>query len=558
MRYSTAFLRTLREKPRNADNTAHELLIRAGYLRPSAAGLTALSPLGARVLDLLKARALGAFAASGAGERWITPPPFPGTTRERPPHADLKRALKELRAKPRNQFFLAECHEEMLCALAGMLNASYKDLPVTLASTQWTQRDTARGSTSLLWPRLFPMASAIALAPDEAVLEQRCEALARSCRAALQDIDVVALDATGASGTSPAWREFAVLSESGDEELLLCGGCGYAAEADRAVSVFPPYAQDEAPAAVQSILGENIVGTAELARFAGIDPRKTTKTLIFESDGRPVAVAVRGEYDVSETKTADLLGSGELRLSSSERIQELTAAEVGYAGPVGLPAHVPVLWDHSTAGRVNFEAGANKTHYHLLNLNFDRDVPLPEKFVDVRRAREGELCGRCRRTPLERKRALKIAHVSQPGTLYSETLGASYTAKDGKPHPMLLACCGVDLFRLLAAVVEQHHDARGIAWPKHMAPFDVHLISLPGAEARAEEVYRRFRAASAEVLWDDRTAAAGAKFADADLIGIPARVVISPRTGESIEWKARRGEAVELISIDDAIKRVTS
>jgi prolyl-tRNA synthetase len=189
-------------------------------------------------------------------------------------------------------------------------------------------------------------------------------------------------------------------------------------------------------------------------------------------------------------------------------------------------------------------------------VNFDRDVPKPERFVDVRKIKEGEVCGSCRQGRLTMRKALRLGHISQLGTMYSRVLRANFASRNGKSEPLLLSSCGIDMMRLFAAIVEQHSDEKGIAWPDSIAPFAATLVSLPGVESRAREIYEKFLQAGLDLLWDDRDAPAGAKFADADLIGIPIRLLISSRTGEKLEWKERRADITELVSAEEAIRRL--
>jgi prolyl-tRNA synthetase len=189
-------------------------------------------------------------------------------------------------------------------------------------------------------------------------------------------------------------------------------------------------------------------------------------------------------------------------------------------------------------------------------VNFDRDVPKPGQFADVRKIKEGEVCAACGQGKLKVQKALRLGHVSQLGTMYSKELKANFTSRDGKSEPMLLSSCGIDMMRLFAAIVEQHSDEKGIVWPETIAPFAANLLSLPGVESRAGEIYEKCAQAGLDLLWDDRDAPAGAKFADADLIGIPVRLVISSRTGDKLEWKGRRADSTELLYAEEAIRRL--
>jgi prolyl-tRNA synthetase len=545
MRYSKVLGKTMREAPRGVEGPA-SLLLRAGLLRSPAPGVFTLLPLGRRVAANLSRIVAEEFARAGA--QTLETPPYAPTFRERGPLAELKRELADCRPEMRQQYFLAASHEETLAALAGSLAVSHRELPLLVAGEQWKYRDenTAASLTSARW---FSMHGAYAFDAGEEGAARSRDLFAAACRAAFERMGLNAI----AMG-----NDFAVFSEAGDEPALACGSCGYAALEADAESLFAPFPQDEEPLPQEAIFGPNLISTAELAAFARIDPRKTTKTLLFQAGRRVIAACVRGEFGVSEAKLARLTGCSSLELVAPETIRELTGAEVGYAGPLGLPAEVEVFWDHSMEGRINFEAGANRTDFHLLNLNFGRDVPLPERFVDIRQAREGEQCARCGGGRLAARRVLRIANVSTPGTIYSKALGAMYAGKDGRSAPIAITASGIEMTRLMAAVAERHSDARGLAWPRGLAPFAAHLVSLGNAEDRASQLYECLRNAGIEVLWDDRQGGAGVKFGDADLIGVPVRLVVSPKTGDNVEWKERGADAAEMISAADAVNRLNA
>lgn len=556
MRYSKLFGKTLREIPKNVSATSQQLLLRAGFIKSLGQGAFLLMPLACRVLQNVD-RIFRAEATARGVQFLEAPPPAPGILKEGAAGAEVKRALSACRPQIRQQYPMAAQHEDDLSMLAGALPMTYKELPFSLGISRWQYREDSRGAAPLAFARRFPVHAAYSFDADKESAQNSGLELLAVCRAAFTQMGVqVAAPETGAAPGLPASTEFIALSEAGDEDVIRCGGCHCFASLERAQSIFPEFRQDEAPRPIEAVFGPGIVGTAELAAFVGIPVQKTTKALLFQADDGIVAVCVRGEYDISETKLAALLGCSTLKLAPAGAVKDLTGADVGYAGPVGLPEAVRTVWDLTTEGRVNFEAGANRTDYHLINVNFGRDLPKPGEFVDVRKIKEGETCARCHQGRLTAQRGIRIGHVSQLGTMYSKELKAAYASKAGRPEPMYLSCYGIDIHRLMAAVVEQNSDKKGILWPSRIAPFQAHLISLPGVESRARDLYDRLRHERIDVLWDDRETPGGAKFGDADLIGIPIRLVISARAGENVEWKERRSENVELISIEEVIRRL--
>ena len=227
---------------------------------------------------------------------------------------------------------------------------------------------------------------------------------------------------------------------------------------------------------------------------------------------------------------------------------------MGYAGRVGLPEAVEVVWDLTAEGRTNFEAGANKTDNHNINVNFERDVKKPDKFIDVRLVKTDENCPQCQKGRLKELNTIELGHVFKLGTIYSIAMGASFVDENNKSKPLVMGCYGIGMTRILSAAVEQHHDDKGIIWPASIAPFKVHLISLKDGEAKAGEIYRKLMDSKIEVLWDEREESAGVKFADADLIGIPIRLVVSKKTGEEIELKMRAESNVKLLTESELFK----
>jgi prolyl-tRNA synthetase len=271
---------------------------------------------------------------------------------------------------------------------------------------------------------------------------------------------------------------------------------------------------------------------------------------------------VRGDCDVNEIKVVNFLGCKMLRLASAEKIKELTGADVGYAGPIGLPASVRIIADHAVGDRVNFECGANKTNYHNINVNFGRDLPEPE-YGDFKLARAGEGCPRCAGTLLS-ARGIEVGHIFELGTKYSEKMNCRFLDAQGKSQPAVMGCYGIGITRMAAAWIEQNHDDDGIIWAPQIAPFEAHLIGLnledPAVSAHAEKIYGQLQDAGIEVLFDDRLARAGEKFSDADLIGIPARLTVSKRALEQgkIEFKWRRAPKAELLSLEEVQARLAA
>ena len=349
-------------------------------------------------------------------------------------------------------------------------------------------------------------------------------------------------------------HEFVVESEIGETKFLATQDAKYQAHVD--VAKFTKYKEvtHEEMKPLQNVEGKGMIGVYELAKYLKIPAEKTTKTLIFETEKHEIiAAAVNGIYDINETKLKNILQCSDLKLASPEIIKKITGAEVGYAGILNLPKSVRVIMDESLANRANFECGANRTNFHSINVNFDRDLAIPDQFYDIALAKENYIAKDGKQNLIE-KRGIEVGNIFQLGYHYTSLMkGANFIDNDGKAKPYYMGCYGIGLGRTLAAVVEVNHDEKGICWPKEVAPFDYHLISLPGGEEFAIKVYQELSQKGFDVLWDDRDISAGAKFADADLIGIPVRLVVSQKTGDKVEMKLRKNTTNTLVSLSDLL-----
>lgn len=542
-----------------SDVVSHQLLLRAGFITPVAAGIYSFLPLGFRVLEKIDQIIKEELAKRGV-QHLLMPFVHPATLWEETGRfAKMQKILAVFDANHGGKYLLAPTHEETVTDVARHFIGSYRDLPVILNQNQWKYRDEVRAVGGLLRTREFLMQDAYSFDRDEDGLAKSFDLMSEAYHAIFRRMGfsptVVKADSGPIGGTGS--EEFMVESDSGEDRIFVCNQCDYKANVEKAESIFSSFEQKETEQPMQEVLGKGIIGVEALAKFLNIPVAKTTKTLLYQADKRVVAVCVRGEYNASEVKLANYLKCINLSLASAETVKKLTGAEVGYAGPIGLPKEISVIWDKSTEGRVNFEAGANRTHYHNINVNFGRDVESPKEFVDIREVKEGEVCVKCHKGKLAEKKAIELGHVFKLGTLYSEAMNAHFRDSDGRKKPIIMGCYGIGMTRVMAAVVEVHHDEKGIIWPGAIAPFEVHLVSLSGAEKQAEKVYKDLVAAGIDVLWDDRDESAGVKFADADLVGIPYRVVVSKKTGDKLEVKKRNESTTRLASFHEFLNEIS-
>lgn len=542
MKYSKLFGKTSKETPNDATAVSHKLLLRGGFIQQVTAGIYDFLPLGFRVLQKIDRIIREEFARSGVQDL-LMPAVHPLSLWEESGRIDKMGGILARFENEKGQgFLLAPTHEETVTDLARRHIRSYKDIPVILNQNQFKFRNELRVQGGLLRTREFIMQDAYSFDADQAGLDHSYQVMRDAYCRVFDRIGVsyfVVQADSGAMGGSGS-EEFMLPAEVGEDTIIKCPGCGYYANREAAVSEFETYPQDKKLKPMEEVTAPGLIGVEPLAKHLKLEVHQTTKTLLFQADDKIVAVMIRGEFDVNEVKLKNYLKCTDLALASPDTVKKVTKAEVGYAGPVNLPKEVRVVADFTTQGRTNFEAGGNKTDVHLVNVNFERDFPTPE-FVDIRSTRAGDKCSKCKEGKLETFHAIEMGHIFKLGTRYTECMNAAFTDKDGKRKPIIMGCYGIGITRLIAAAIEAYHDEKGIVWPKGIAPYQVHLVALGKVQKEAEELCHNLEKAGIEVLYDDRDEAAGAKFADADLIGIPLRLVISERTlkNQAVEWKER-------------------
>ncbi len=561
MKYSKLFGKTSKEVPNDATAVSHQLLLRGGFIQQVTSGIYQFLPLGFRVLQKIDRIIREEFARSGVQDL-LMPAVHPASLWEESGRINKMGGILARFENDKGQaFVLAPTHEETVTDLARRCIRSYKDLPVIVNQNQFKFRNELRVQGGLLRTREFIMQDAYSFDTDQAGLDESYQVMRKAYQRVFDRVGakyfIVQAD-SGAMGGSGS-EEFMLPAEVGEDTILECKSCQYTANREAAVSEFETYPQEKTLKPMQEVVAPGLIGVEPLAKHLKLEVHQTTKTLLFQADGQVVAAMIRGEFEVNEVKLKNHLKCTNLSLASPETVRKVTQAEVGYAGPVNLPKNVRVVADLTTCDRTNFEAGGNKTNVHLVNVNFDRDFPLPE-FVDIRNAREGDRCFACKKGKLTTFHAIEIGHIFKLGTRYSESMKAQFTGKDGQRKPLIMGCYGIGITRLMAAAIETSHDEKGILWPKGIRPFDVHLVALGKSGQEADALYQKLQEEGIEVLYDDRDEGAGAKFADADLIGIPLRLVISERTlkNSAVEWKERAEKEAKEIKLDDLIKTIQS
>ena len=560
MKQSHLFGKTLREAPKDIGNKSTEYLLRAGFIAESVAGRYYMLPLGMRVQDKIMKVIEEEMNATGA-QKMTTPTLHPlelwkETNRTSSAGFELMKVADRRGA----EFALGGTAEEMFVDLVRRYTISYKDLPFTLYQFSQKFRDELRARGGLLRVREFMMKDAYSFHGDEADFKREYEVMWKAYERIFERFGLKVLVAESDNGYigGEYCHEFIVESEVGESKILAAEDGTYSAHEDVAVFLCQEMDDREEEKPMEDVEGKRIIGVEELAQYLNIPVEKTTKTILFEDEhGDVIAAAVRGGYDINETKLKHVACVHSLQLASAETVRRVTGAEVGYAGLLNLPKEVNIFMDESLRGRKNFEMGANRTDYHSVNVNFGRDIPEPEQFYDFKLAKAGFLTKDGK--PLVEKKGIEVGNIFQLGRHYSSRMNAVFVDAEGKQVEYYMGCYGIGIGRTLATIVEKYHDEKGMIWPEVVAPFQAHLISLCRKEEdkhQAEQIYQTLLKNHIEVLFDDRDGiTAGEKFADSDLIGIPFRLVVSPKTLEAnrVELKRRTGGDAELLSLAEII-----
>jgi len=561
MRWSQYYLFTTREVPNDAEVISHQLMVRTGMIKKVAAGIYSYLPFGWRSLTKLMAIVRREMDAAGAME--VQMPAIQPAELWQESGRWQKYGKELLRIKDRHErdFVFGPTHEEVITDFVRRDVKSYRQLPFNLYQIQTKFRDEVRPRFGLMRGREFIMKDAYSFDTGPEGLDVAYEAMRRAyCRifdACKLDYSAVEAD-TGSIGGS-ASHEFMVVAGSGESAVVRCPKCGYAANVEKAETRRDPAGEPHPQQDLQEVSTPGKKAVEDVARFLKMAPKRIVKTLIYETEKGLVAALIRGDREINEIKLANHLDVERLELASEEKVREATGAPVGFAGPVGLQG-IRLVADESVRNLTNFACGANKEDAHYTGANWGRDVELSE-FADFFLVAGGDPCPRCDGT-LEAFRGIEVGHIFKLGTKYSQAMGCTYTDEAGGEHPMIMGCYGLGIGRTVAAAIEQNHDQDGIVWPRPLAPFEVLLAGLNPDDAEVkrvtEELYGQLLEKGVEVFYDDRDERPGVKFKDADLIGLPVRLVVGAKSLKDgkVEVSLRRDREKHLVPVAEAVSRV--
>lgn len=562
MYMSQLYSPTLRETPSEAEIVSHQLMLRAGLMRRSAAGVYAFLPLGLRVIRKVEEIIRQEMNAI-AGQEVLLPIIQPSELWEQSGRwADYGDEMFRLKDRQGRQFCLGPTHEEIITALVRSEVRSYRQLPLRMYQIQNKYRDEMRPRFGLMRGREFIMKDMYSFDRDNEALDESYWAAYHAYERIFKRCGVEAHPVEADSGAigGDVTHEFMVLADSGEDLVLFCADCAYAANSERAEGVRAPANPQNRPAQkpLQSVPTPGASTIEQISAFLGVTASDCIKTLIYLADGKPIAALVRGDHNLNEIKLRKLLKCETLDLADDAIIYEVTGARVGFAGPVGL--EIPLYADYAIEHMVNAVIGANEDDHHRINACLDRDFQVTV-FADLKEAEPGDPCPRCSGI-LEGARGIEVGQVFKLGTKYSASMGATFLDENGKETPFIMGCYGIGVGRTVAAVIEKNYDDDGIIWPLAIAPYQVIVVPVSmkdqaQAEA-AQELYEKLKANGVEVVLDDRDERPGVKFKDADLIGFPIRVTIGSKSLENGEMEIilRRTKEKTSVPIEDIVPTI--
>lgn len=559
MRWSKLFIPTLREVPTDAEVPSHRLLLRAGFIRQLGAGIYSYLPLARRTLLKIERIIREEMDRIGAQEFYL-PALHPAEIwKESGRWEVMGDNMFRLKDRGGRELCLGMTHEEVFTDIARSEIRSYRDLPQIWYQIQAKFRDEPRPRSGLLRVRQFTMKDSYSFDVDPEGLDHSY-GLHRGAYCAIFDrcgLQYLVVEAeSGAMGGSDS-EEFMVLSVAGEDWVVHCRECGYAANMERAQSALEPIQDSTEDLEIEEVHTPGHKTIQEVSDFLEVEKSRQIKSLVYIVEDRPHLILLRGDHQLNESKLGRALETDTFRAASSEEIRSAFGADPGSLGPVGV-TDIPVLADLSLQGRRLMVCGANRDDYHLKNVTPDKDFS--PRYVDFRSVEAGQACVKCS-SPLEVSKAIEVGHIFKLGYKYSKAMNATVLGRDGEPVPVIMGSYGIGVERIMTSAIELYHDEQGIVWPRSIAPFEV-VISLlrpddPQQEETAGQLYNELRQLGIDCLLDDRSDRPGVKFKDAELIGIPIRVTIGKKLSEGqVELFSRREKVNRVVPLASAVEEI--
>jgi prolyl-tRNA synthetase len=567
MRWSQALIPTLKEDPQDAEVISHKLMVRGGFIRKLVSGAYSYLPLGCRVLEKVKRIVREEMDAAGSQEVML-PAIHPPEIWKRTGRYDiLGSVLIKFKDRHGKELVLGPTHEEIITDLVANNVRSYKELPLILYQIQTKFRDEPRPRFGVMRTSEFIMKDAYSFDIDVAAMEDSYKKMYDAyCRIFSRcGLPYIPVEADPGMMGGSVSHEFMVPSTAGEDRIVVCQKCKYAASTEVAKCKAGVRGKGqgvrEKRLPITEVETPGVTTIEKVSELLKVGPEKLVKTLIYKADGMVVALLLRGDHEANETKLKNFLKCQALELADPKTIETVTGAPVGFSGPVRLN-NVRIVADNSVRDMANFVTGANKKDAHLVNVNIERDFETKE-FADLRMITAQDGCPACGKQ-IEIKQAIEVGHTFKLGTKYSDALGAKVLDKDGKEIPAVMGCYGIGVTRIIASIIESSNDKDGIVWPASVSPYSVLILALNTEDKKvkelSEKLYKLLQEAGIDVLLDDRNESAGIKFKDADLIGIPVKIVVGPKNAKKdvVEIKDRKTAKVEETKSSEAISRIKS
>jgi len=563
MLYSKYFVPTLKETPADAEVVSHKLMLRAGMIRKLAAGIYNYLPLGLRSIRKFEAIVREEMDRAGAIEVLMPSVQPSELWRESGRWAFYGKELLRFKDRKDGEFCMGPTHEEVITDMVRREIKSYRQMPINFYQIQTKFRDEIRPRFGLMRGREFIMKDAYSFDADSASADNSYDRMFQAYMRIFErcGLNFRAVEAdTGNIGGSFS-HEFMVLADSGEDAIVSCNACRYAANMEKAESRSPdPVICEKEWLDLQKTATPDMKSIADVAAFLGVAASDTVKALIYSSGaGDHVMALVRGDHELNEIKLKRVLGWEDALMPPENDVAVITGSPAGFLGPIGLNENVRVIADLAIKDMINFVVGGNEKDTHFVNANLERDFT-PESFADLRNVELGDQCPRCESGALEIWRGIEVGHVFKLGTKYSKAMNAVYLDAEGKDQPLFMGCYGIGIGRTVAAAIEQNNDENGIVFPIPIAPFHCSVVALNTKDADvmavAENIHSDLEKLGLEVLFDDRDERPGVKFKDNDLIGIPLRIVVGSKglAEGKVELKIRKSGETLRLSVEEAIE----
>ncbi len=566
MRMSQLVGKRIKEAPKDAQITSHIFMIRGGYVRPMSTGIYSLLPLGKRIADKTE-RIIREEMDKISGQECLMPLVMTADLwKETGRYNSIGDELLRFQDRNQKEMVLAMTHEEAFTSIARSEINSYKQLPVMLYQIQTKYRDEARPRAGLIRVREFTMKDAYSFHTSQECLEKYYADAHHAYERIFERLgmkNVISIESDSGMMGGKVSHEFMAVADCGEDVLFLSPDGSY--KANREIATAKYVFEKEPMRELKKIHTPDAKTIAEIAEFMGDELKDHGKVVMYtDSDENIYFVMIRGDFEVNEAKLKKFIGRGDLAFATDEQI-EAVGSVPGYASPINLDLDkIRVIFDHSAAKSSNLTVGANKHGYHIKNFNFERDIDGSKvEVTDIATVRAGDPCP-VTGAPLEEKRGIEVGNIFQLGTKYSDAMGANYLDQNGKSQSMVMGCYGIGVGRSFASVIEGSHDEYGPIWPISIAPYHVHICTLNANKAEvaeaSEKLYKELQKRGIEVLLEDRNEKAGFIFNDADLIGIPHRLVVSPKNLKQglVEYKTRDGAVKESFNIDEVVEKITN